>query len=218
MKLIDDDPLDKALLVDGCSCSNSARSQRSKRPLSGEQRAPARVACGAACRRRAGRSARRAPPARDGARRARSRSSASRRPGESTRWISRSASSGVNQWNACPTVTASTYRSVSGMRSAVPASAATPRTRRSSSATHLAHRLDGDHVGAARYEQARQLPRPGGEVEDRASRPQVELPRRCGRSQHADSSGARARMMSAPSAKPRVARMQVRHGRQRSRS
>ena len=73
-----------------------------------------------------------------------------------------------------PTVTASTEPSCSGMRSAVPPSTATPGTRRSSSARISRHRLDRDHVRAARHEQPRQLARAGGEVEHGAARAQVE--------------------------------------------
>ena len=51
--------------------------------------------------------------------------SPSRPPGRRTRWISASAASPSNQWNACPTVTASTERSGNGIASAVPATAST---------------------------------------------------------------------------------------------
>ncbi len=46
--------------------------------------------------------------------------SASPPPGRSTRWISASAGSASNQWNAWAAVTTSIERSASGMASAVP--------------------------------------------------------------------------------------------------
>jgi len=46
--------------------------------------------------------------------------------GRRTRWISASARSPSNQWNACPTVTASAEPSGSGIDSAVPSSARMP--------------------------------------------------------------------------------------------
>jgi len=52
-------------------------------------------------------------------------SAASTPPGRSTRAISSAAGSGLNQWNAWPTSTASTEASGSGMSSAVPGSAFT---------------------------------------------------------------------------------------------
>jgi hypothetical protein len=55
-------------------------------------------------------------------------------PGRKTRRISASAASGSNQWNAWPTVIASTAASGYGIASAVPASASTSGRTRSSTA------------------------------------------------------------------------------------
>src|SRR5919199_272306 len=83
----------------------------------------------------------------------------SRPPGRRTRWISASARSPSNQWNAWATVTASTAPSGSGISSAVPASARTPGSDASSAlriastgspATTLAPAATSSRVSARR--------------------------------------------------------------------
>ena len=157
-----------------CSCSKSARSHRSKSPLLGEQRLPVallaarRVALERVDDLRERRLQRVALVARVP-------DSATPPPGRSTRWISRSASSASNQWNAWPD-----RHGVDGrVRERDALGRAGERLRRRAPAArarpHLAHRLDRDHVRAARHEQPRQLARAGGEVEHGAPGPQREL-------------------------------------------
>ena len=107
MKLIDSDALDEALLVDDLLVLEERALAALEEAAVREQRTPSR------CLRRgvspsSGSTPPRAPPAR-GCRSSRAfQIERDASAGLSTRWISRSASSALNQWNAWPTVTAST--------------------------------------------------------------------------------------------------------------
>ena len=97
-------------------------------------------------------------------------SRASPPPAAITRCSSGRARSRSNQWNACPAKAASTLASGSGIASAGASSASASGTARPELLEHRGARLDGHDVEAERDEAARQLPRPGADVEDAARR------------------------------------------------
>ena len=76
-----------------------------------------------------------------------------------------------NQWNACATVTTSADSVGERHRLAAPVSGGCRRDGRAKLREHLRERLDGRHAVAERDERARQLPGPGGQVDDVARRP-----------------------------------------------
>ena len=99
---------------------------------------------------------------------------ASAPPGPRTRWISGSARSVSNQWNAEAATTASAEPSGERQLLGRAREHLGVRHGRLELPAHLRERLDRDHAGAGGNEVARQLARARADVDDRRSRLQAE--------------------------------------------